>query len=161
MTHLSARRTAGSPSRRSGCFSNAPQSFGIMRHAYTAGPGEVVRDIAPGGRNTGGVPANSAWHTAQSGYEAAAARPRNAMRRAPCPACRSSDDPEPVNRSRAGCPAVRSRPYTGNPSGRAARTAKPYTHHDPLRKRPGAGVFSFSRAILVLSLQKPKPECFT
>ena len=43
----------------------------------------------------------------------------------------------------------------------ARRTAKPYTHHDPLRKRPGAGVFSFSRAILVLSLQKPKPECFT
>ncbi len=104
MTHLSARRTAGSPSRRSGCFSNAPQSFGIMRHAYTAGPGEVVRDIAPGGRNTGGVPANSAWHTVQSGYETAAARPRNASE---------------------------------------------------------AGVFSFSRAILVLSLQKPKPECFT
>ena len=94
MTRLSARRTAGSPSRRSGCFSNAPQSFGIMRHAYTAGPGEVVRDIA----------ANSAWHTVQSGYETAAARPRNASE---------------------------------------------------------AGVFSFSRAILVLSLQKPKPECFT
>lgn len=132
-----------------------------MRHAYTAGPGEVVRDIPPGGRNTGGAPANSAWHTVQSGYEAAAARPRDAMRKASCPACRSSDDPEPVNRSRASCPAVHSRPYTGNPSGRAARTAKPYTHRAPLRAASEAGVFSFSRAILVLSLQKPKPECFT
>lgn len=132
-----------------------------MRHEYIVGLGEVLWDMLPEGRKIGGAPANSAWHTAQSGYETAAARPRDAMRRAPCPACRSSDDPEPVNRSRAGCSAVRSRPYTGTPSGRAARTAKPYTHHDPLRKRPVAGVFSFSRAILVLSLQKPKPECFT